>query len=271
MTPVCLQSCLSAVGRWYDGSAVGGAKKGKRLWFVYLRCIPTVAQAAEKEMERRGREGGGSEKNDATAVLGGCRLGKDGGGLHVCACGVGGVGGGAQSAVSDVGFTAPNPSGALLLFTTVPNTPKWWLVTAPSLPPPRLHGRGCPLTVSSAMKNRKERFWWVEIGMQWENELRERESERGRDACWLSSAADADRRQREEAAATAAHDKHTQVRAHTRRGEERRCHRHTPGSGEDGEDGRRKRRRWQAPPWCLSTAAHRRKQTKHLAHNLWAS
>lgn len=59
---MCLQSCLSAVGRWYDGSAVGGAEKGKRLWFVYLRCIPTVAQAAEKEMERRGREGGGSEK-----------------------------------------------------------------------------------------------------------------------------------------------------------------------------------------------------------------
>ena len=38
-----------------------------------------------------------------------------------------GGGGGvlAQSAVSDVGFTAPKPSGALSLrFTAVPNTPK---------------------------------------------------------------------------------------------------------------------------------------------------
>lgn len=82
-----------------------------------------MAQAAEKEMERRGREGGGSEKNDATAVLGGCRLGRDGGG-GTCVCVWGRRGGGAQSAVSDVGFMAPNPSGALLQFTTVPNTPK---------------------------------------------------------------------------------------------------------------------------------------------------
>lgn len=37
-----------------------GGKKNKCLWFVYLRCIPTVVQAANRETERceKGREGG---------------------------------------------------------------------------------------------------------------------------------------------------------------------------------------------------------------------
>lgn len=62
-------------------------------------------------------------KNDAAAVLGGCRQTERGG--------VGGVGdeegrgGGrgrrlAQSAVSDVGFTVSSPSGDLLRFSSVP-------------------------------------------------------------------------------------------------------------------------------------------------------
>ncbi|KAM7370788.1 hypothetical protein PAMP_010309 [Pampus punctatissimus] len=62
-----------------------GEKEKTPLRFVYLHCIPTVVQAAEREMERREEEeeeeveGGGccSEKNDAAAVLGGCRLGRD--------------------------------------------------------------------------------------------------------------------------------------------------------------------------------------------------
>lgn len=59
------------------------------------------------------------EKNDAAAVLGGCRLGRDreDGGMEeeeeAAVVGRAGRAALAQSAVSDVGFTAPNPSGAL--------------------------------------------------------------------------------------------------------------------------------------------------------------
>lgn len=37
-------------------------KKNKPLRFVYLRCIPTVVQAAEREIERRERMEGGRER-----------------------------------------------------------------------------------------------------------------------------------------------------------------------------------------------------------------
>lgn len=91
------------------------------------------ASSRKGDRERRerggGREGGGccSEKNDAAAVLGGCRLGRDREGEREREKEEGGRekrGRLAQSAVSDVGFTAPIPSGALLRFTAVLNTPK---------------------------------------------------------------------------------------------------------------------------------------------------
>lgn len=66
MTAACLPSRPSAV-RLCEGRSVDGGvrkkkkKKKKHQRFVYLRCIPTVVQAAEREMERRERMEGGRE------------------------------------------------------------------------------------------------------------------------------------------------------------------------------------------------------------------
>lgn len=57
----------------------------------------------------------------------------------------------AQSAVSDVGFTAPNPSGALHRPQYSKVTTIDWPVS--SLPSPGLRGRRCEPTASSAIKN----------------------------------------------------------------------------------------------------------------------
>lgn len=85
--------------------------------------------------------------------------------------------------------------------------------------------------------------------------------------CWSGSAADADRRQREEAAATTAHSIHKYTLTRTRGVERRGEAIDTPqGAVREGEEERRR----EAAPRCLPTAAQKSKQTKHLAHNLWA-
>lgn len=69
----------ATLGRQMRCWCCGG--KRRRVRSVYLHCIPTVVQAAKRETERseRGREGGRRGlmlllgKNDAAAVLGGCR------------------------------------------------------------------------------------------------------------------------------------------------------------------------------------------------------
>lgn len=95
----------------------GRKKKGSVYDSFTFAAFPQWCKQQKRrwgEEGEREREGGGccSEKNDAAAVLGGCRLGRDGEGERMeRRAGEGGL---TQSAVSDVGFTAPNPSGALL-------------------------------------------------------------------------------------------------------------------------------------------------------------
>lgn len=88
-----------------------------------------MVQAAKRETEKREGEGGRRGlrlllgKNDAAAVLGACRQTER---ERVRERERGGDAGGrlAQSAVSDVGFTVSNPSGDLLRFSSVLNTPE---------------------------------------------------------------------------------------------------------------------------------------------------
>lgn len=74
MTAACLQSSLTAVRPWDNRSGVWWRREKRKkkkknrspLRFVYLRCIPTVVQAAERETgrkedgEEREREEGGT-------------------------------------------------------------------------------------------------------------------------------------------------------------------------------------------------------------------
>lgn len=133
MTDARPQSRQSATA---DPTSAGRLRARAPLRLVYLRCIPTVVQAAEKREERgwrRGREEGGGlllllllRKNDAAAVLGSCRLGRDQEREEEKETEMGrGRGRLAQSEVSDVGFTAAIPSGS---------PPSSILQSGPSLP-----------------------------------------------------------------------------------------------------------------------------------------
>lgn len=95
---------------------------------IRLPSLHSHSGAGRKEGDRE-REGGRRGlmlllllgKNDAAAVLGGCRQ-TERGGWGVWAMRRGGGRGRrlAQSAVSDVGFTVSSPSGDLLRFSSVP-------------------------------------------------------------------------------------------------------------------------------------------------------
>lgn len=65
MTAVCLQRSLTAVRPCDNRSGVGGGGK-EPLLFVYLRCIPTVVQAVERETDRK--EDGGESEGGAAAL-----------------------------------------------------------------------------------------------------------------------------------------------------------------------------------------------------------